>query len=220
MGGPRRPLCTAARSARNRGSSTRSSSTGAATSPTPRGRSNGLPSSSTVAIRTCAERCTTTTRRGATISRAPTGCGSALPRALTRRDDRTFRQVGRPRRTLTPGTADVAHREQAQYQAGCTWAFTSRGRPTPAGAAARCPSVVSRPWPGSTSRSAGRVKSRRSIEAMIWSKLAPSKRVLPGPPGKSVSPVKSSGSPSSRNDVEPGCGRECGSPAAGGRRPR
>src|SRR5438105_5519382 len=35
------------------------------------------------------------------------------------------------------------------------------------------PIVVSRPWPGSTSRSAGRVNSRRSIESMICSKFPP-----------------------------------------------
>ena len=50
--------------------------------------------------------------------------------------------------------------------------------------------VVSRPWPGSTSVSAGSVNRRRSIDSMIVSKLASSNVVLPGPPGKSVSPLK------------------------------
>ena len=50
----------------------------------------------------------------------------------------------------------------------------------------------------------GRVNSRRSIDSMIWSKLASSNFVLPGPPGKRVSPLNTTGWPSSRKQVEPG----------------
>ena len=53
------------------------------------------------------------------------------------------------------------------------------------------PIVVSRPWPGSTSRSAGSVNRRRSIDSMICSKSPPGRLVLPAPPGNSVSPLNS-----------------------------
>ena len=45
---------------------------------------------------------------------------------------------------------------------------------------------------------------RSSIEVMIVAKSPPSKFVFPGPPGKSVSPVKSIGVPSSAKQMLPG----------------
>ena len=63
-------------------------------------------------------------------------------------------------------------------------AVTSRGRPTRARCGLLGAIVVSRPWPGSTSVSPGSVKSRRSIDSMICSKLAPSNFVLPGAAGE------------------------------------
>jgi hypothetical protein len=46
--------------------------------------------------------------------------------------------------------------------------------------------------------------SLRSIDSMILGKSPPSNDVLPGPPGKSVSPVNTMGEPSSRKHIEPG----------------
>ena len=93
----------------------------------------------------------------------------------------------------------------AQHGAWTETVVTSRGRPTPARCGRSVPIVVSRPWPGSTSRSAGRVKSRRSIDSMICSKSPPGQLACcPAPPGNRVSPLNRIGWPSSRNDVEPG----------------
>lgn len=67
---------------------------------------------------------------------------------------------------------------------------------------------VSSPWPGSTRVSASRGENRRwSMERMIWPKSAPSVLVLPGPPGKSVSPLKRTGDPSARKHMDPGVAR-------------
>jgi len=55
--------------------------------------------------------------------------------------------------------------------------------------------VVSVPWPGSTMVSSEKAKSELLIEEMIVVKSPPSNFVAPGPPGKSVSPVNSSGVP-------------------------
>ena len=57
---------------------------------------------------------------------------------------------------------------------------TSRGRPTPGGGGAPSPTVVSRPWPGRTSRSAGSVKSRRSIDSRISGKSPSGSWCCPG----------------------------------------
>ena len=67
------------------------------------------------------------------------------------------------------------------------------------------PMVVPAPWPGSTSVSAPNgPNSRSSIERMMVAKSASSNDVLPGPPGKSVSPVKSSGRPLDGEAHRPG----------------
>ena len=98
---------------------------------------------------------------------------------------------------------------------------TSRGRPTPARCGRSAPMVVSTPWPGSTTVVSGNVNSRVSIDWMIVAKSPPSKLVLPGPPGNSVSPVNSSGVPA---HVEArstrACGPGCGWRRGGARRPR
>ena len=57
------------------------------------------------------------------------------------------------------------------------------------------PIVVRSPWPGSTMVSAGSLNRRSSIERMIVGKSPPAKPVAPGPPGKSVSPLKRIGWP-------------------------
>ena len=83
------------------------------------------------------------------------------------------------------------------------------------------PIVVSRPWPGSTSVSSGSVEnSRWSIDSMICRSSRPSNVVLPGPPGKRVSPLNSTGWPSSGSTSSRACGRACGSCGGAGRRPR
>ncbi len=46
--------------------------------------------------------------------------------------------------------------------------------------------------------------SRSSIDRMMVAKSECSKEVLPGPPGKRVSPLKSSGVPSTVKHIEPG----------------
>ncbi len=59
------------------------------------------------------------------------------------------------------------------------------------------PIVVEAPCPGNTSvEGSKRENRRRSMELMIVGKSPPGKDVLPGPPGKRVSPVRSSGVPS------------------------
>ena len=67
------------------------------------------------------------------------------------------------------------------------------------------PTVVDVPWPGRT-RVPGskRAKMRRSIDSMMVSKSAFSNEVLPGPPGKRVSPVNSRFVPSTAKQIEPG----------------
>ena len=65
------------------------------------------------------------------------------------------------------------------------------------------PMVVSSPWPGSTMVSAGSVNSLVSIERMMVAKSPPSKVVLPGPPGNSVSPLNRTGLPSTLKQIEP-----------------
>lgn len=67
------------------------------------------------------------------------------------------------------------------------------------------PMVVPAPCPGRTSVSGTKAaKRRRSIEVMMVPKSAFSKDVLPGPPGKRVSPVNRSGVPSTAKHIEPG----------------
>src|SRR5205807_7536412 len=67
------------------------------------------------------------------------------------------------------------------------------------------PMVVSSPWPGITIVSGGRVaKSRFSIELMIVGKSPPGNLVAPGPPGKSVSPLNTTGDPWRSKHIEPG----------------
>ena len=70
---------------------------------------------------------------------------------------------------------------------------TSHERPRRRAVVARGRWSVSTPWPGITMVSAGSVNNDVSIEWMIVLKSPPSSLVLPGPPGKSVSPLNSSG---------------------------
>ena len=53
-------------------------------------------------------------------------------------------------------------------------------------------------------RARRRERAGRSIERMMVAKSPPSKEVLPGPPGKRVSPVKSRGVPSTAKEIDPG----------------
>ena len=105
-----------------------------------------------------------------------------------------------------PSEHPSVHPRMRQTTDGCScMVVTSPGRPTPGGAGARCRSWCRAPWPGSTSVSAGRVKSRRSIDSMIVLEVAARRTcVLPGPPGKRVSPLNRIGWPSSRKHMEPG----------------
>ena len=67
------------------------------------------------------------------------------------------------------------------------------------------PMVVPAPCPGRTMVSASNeANSRSSMELMMVEKSECSKEVLPGPPGKRVSPVNSRGVPSTAKHIEPG----------------
>ena len=83
------------------------------------------------------------------------------------------------------------------------------------------PIVVSSPWPGSTIVSAGtaRTAGPRSSGSMVAGSRRPN-LVLPGPPGKSVSPLNSTGCPRAGSTSSPACGPACGSCAAAAGRPR
>ena len=67
------------------------------------------------------------------------------------------------------------------------------------------PMVVPAPCPGRTRVSASKAaNSRPSMELMMVAKSECSNEVLPGPPGKRVSPVNSNGVPSTAKHMEPG----------------
>ena len=104
----------------------------------------------------------------------------------------------------------------------CSATLPAPFRPIRRGGVARSRSWTRSPCPGSIVMSApkraedalvDRTDDGREVRRVL-------ERVLPGPPGKRVSPVKSTGEPSSAKQMIPACGPACAASGGAGARPR